>query len=71
MARKKWSDLTASQKRVVYVAGAAEAVMTAVALRDLATRPADEVRGSKTMWALAMFVQPFGPIAYLAAARRS
>jgi Phospholipase_D-nuclease N-terminal len=70
MARKQWSDLTPKQKRAVYVGGALETVITAAALRDLARRPTDEIRGSKVAWALAFFVQPFGPIAYLAAGRR-
>ncbi len=70
MAKKQWSDLTETQKRLVYVGGAIEAVMTAVALKDLARRSADEVRGPKAIWVLACFVQPVGPIAYLAAGRR-
>ena len=70
MAKKQWSDLTETQKRLVYVGGAIEAVMTAVALKDLARRSADEVRGPKAVWVLACFVQPVGPIAYLAAGRR-
>lgn len=71
MAAKKWSDLTTGQQRSVYVAGAIEAVLTVVALRDLARRPADSVRGPKTMWVLVAFVQPVGPLAYFATGRRS
>ncbi|MDQ6641845.1 MAG: PLDc N-terminal domain-containing protein [Actinomycetota bacterium] len=70
MAKKKWSDLTVLQKRAVYVGGAAESVITVAAVRDLAKRPAGDVRGPKAVWVLAFFVQPFGPIAYFAAARR-
>jgi hypothetical protein len=70
MARKKWSDLTVRQQRAVYVGGVLETIMTAAALRDLARRPAAEVRGPKVAWALALFVQPFGPITYFAAGRR-
>jgi hypothetical protein len=70
MGKKKWSDLTVPQKRAVYVGGAAEALITIAALRDLARRPADEVRGSKAAWVLAFFVQPIGPIGYFVAARR-
>ena len=51
-------------------AGAAEVVVTAVALRDLAHRPAAEVRGSKLAWVLSFIVQPFGPLAYFATGRR-
>jgi hypothetical protein len=45
-------------------------VVTVAALRDLARRPADEVRGTKTAWVLSFLVQPFGPIAYFAMGRR-
>lgn len=70
MAKKQWSDLTAKQKRAVYVGGAIETVVTLAALRDLARRPASQVRGPKAAWVLAFFVQPFGPVAYFATARR-
>ena len=53
------------------MAGAAvEIVLTTTALVDLARRPADQVRGSKALWALGCFVQPVGPVAYLALGRR-
>ena len=70
MSKKKWSHLTVAQKRIIYVAGAAEVVVTAAALRDLARRPADQVRGPKAAWVVAFFVQPVGPLAYFAAGKR-
>ena len=70
MANKKWSEMSPAQKRVVCVAGAVEVVLTTVAMRDLAKRPADQVRGPKPAWGLALFVQPFGPLAYFALGRR-
>ena len=48
-----------------------ELALTATALVDLAMRPAAEVRGRKAVWALAVFVQPVGPIAYLAWGRHA
>ncbi len=68
--KKKWSDLTPAQQRAIKVGGALEVVLTALALRDLARRPADEVHGSKALWAVSFVVQPFGPLAYFAAGRR-
>ncbi len=68
--KKNWSDLSATQQRLVIVAAAAEAVVTSVALRDLSRRPEAAVRGPKLAWRLACFVQPVGPIAYLLAGRR-
>ena len=71
MARKKWSDLTPTQQKLIVAGGVVEAVLTTVALRDLAKRPADEVRGRKAVWGLLSFVQPIGPVAYLLFGRRS
>jgi hypothetical protein len=68
--KKKWSDLTPTQQRLICVAGAVELVLTTVALRDLAERPAEQVRGPKALWRLGAFVQPVGPIAYLTVGRR-
>jgi hypothetical protein len=68
--KKTWSDLTPTQQRLIIVAGAAEAVLTTVAMRDLGRRPASAVRGPKLLWRLAGVVQPVGPIAYLVVGRR-
>ena len=70
MAKKKWSDLTPNQQRAIGVGGVLETVLTVAALRDLAKRPAEQVRGPKAAWVLGFFVQPFGPMAYFALARR-
>ena len=70
MAKKKWSELTPFQKRVIRVGTVCELVLTAAAVRDLARRDAAELRGPKVAWALAFFVQPFGPLTYFAAGRR-
>jgi hypothetical protein len=70
MGKRKWSDLTGRQRRLVVVGGLAELVVTTVASRDLASRSAQQVRGPKPLWALALLVQPVGPLAYLALGRR-
>jgi hypothetical protein len=70
MAKKSWSELTSTQQRLILAGGLVEAVLTAVALRDLRRRPADQVRGPKPAWFLASFVQPVGPLAYLLLGRR-
>jgi Phospholipase_D-nuclease N-terminal len=66
----RWSDLTRTQQRLIIALAAVEAALTATALVDLARRPARQVRGPKPLWALGCFVQPAGPIAYLALGRR-
>ena len=68
--KKQWSDLSSTQQRAIVVAAALEVVVTTVALVDLVRRPREQVRGPKALWALASFVQPVGPIAYLALGRR-
>ena len=68
--RKRWADFTRAQRVAIVAAGAAEIVLTAAALRDLARRPAGRVRGPKPMWVLGCLVQPVGPIAYLLVGRR-
>jgi hypothetical protein len=70
MAKKKWKDLSPAQQRWLIAGAAVEVVVTAVALRDLAMRPQDQVRGPKPLWALGCFVQPVGPPAYLLFGRR-
>jgi hypothetical protein len=58
-------------QRVAIVTGATvEVVLTTAALVDLARRPAAQVRGRKALWAIGCFVQPVGPVAYLALVRR-
>jgi hypothetical protein len=70
-AKKRWSDLTPMQHKAIIAGGAVELALTAVALCDLAQRPADEIRGRKWQWVLAFALQPFGPLAYLTNGRRS
>jgi hypothetical protein len=66
----RWSDLTGGQRALLVAVGCMEVALTATSLLDLARRDADGVRGPKALWALAVFVQPVGPIAYLTLGRR-
>jgi hypothetical protein len=68
--KKRWSDLSPQQQTAIVVGAIAELIMTTVALRDLAGRPASHVRGSKRLWILTFIVQPVGPILYLLRGRR-
>lgn len=68
--QKRWEDLTDGQKAAIVLLGAVEVVLTVVALRDLRRRPRAGVRGPKLLWAAGCFVQPVGPVAYLAIGRR-
>ena len=73
MARKRWSDLSPRQRRLIVVVGIAEGIVKTAALVDLRRRPADEVRGSKKVWATAIvLVNSVGvlPSAYFLFGRR-
>jgi Phospholipase_D-nuclease N-terminal len=67
---QRWNDLTRTQQRLIIALTAVEIALTATALVDLARRPARQVRGPKPLWLLGCFVQPVGPLAYLALGRR-
>ena len=67
---KRWDELTDRQQKSIIVLAGVELIITTVALIDLARRPAEQVRGPKALWALGCFIQPIGPIAYLAGGRR-
>jgi hypothetical protein len=68
--QQRWEDLSPRQQAAIVVLGAVEVVVTVVALRDLARRPRAQVRGPKPLWLVGCFVQPVGPVAYLALGRR-
>ena len=70
MARREWSDLPRWQRAAAMVLAPVEVALTAVAAADLARRPRRLVRGPKLLWWSAIFVQPVGPVAYLAWGRR-
>lgn len=70
--KQKWSQMSSGQKFAVLTVASIELALTATALVDLVRRPAEQVRGPKALWALGVFIQPVGPIAYLTVgARRS
>ncbi|TPG17819.1 DUF5652 family protein [Pedococcus bigeumensis] len=71
--RKKWSDLSPGARRAIGSVAVLEGVFKAVALVDLARRPAAQVRGSKVAWATAITVVNSAgvvPLAYFLRGRR-
>ncbi len=70
MARKKWSDLSDSQKAGLIIAGALQVGLLAAALWDLAHRKPEEVRGDRRMWAGLVFINWLGPLAYFTIGRK-
>lgn len=73
MGNKRWADLSPNTRRFVVTAAAVEGILKAAALVDLARRPAEEVRGPKASWALAIvLINSVGavPLTYFAYGRR-
>jgi hypothetical protein len=73
-ARRSWSELSPRTRRVILVAGTAEAVLKVAALADLRRRPANQIRGSKLTWAgFVTVVNSFGvaPLVYFRFGRRT
>jgi hypothetical protein len=73
MARRRWNDLSPRTRRLIVVGGVFEASLKAVALTDLARRPAGQVRGPRWLWAVGLvLVNSVGaaPLVYLLAGRR-
>ncbi|NUU26445.1 MAG: PLDc_N domain-containing protein [Streptomycetaceae bacterium] len=73
MSGKKWGELSSRSRRLVVFGAVAESVLKAIALADLARRPAEQVRGPKPAWAV--FLTVFnsvgaGPVVYWLFGRR-
>ena len=72
MARR-WSDLSARNRKLIIMAAIAEAGLKTAVLIDLKRRPASQIRGSKWMWvAIAVLVNSAGagPLSYFVFGRR-
>jgi len=68
--KKRWSDLSPTQRRAIIAAGVAQNSLLVAALVDLRRRPAKTVRGDKQLWAAFSFVGWIGPISYFAYGRK-
>lgn len=71
--KKRWSDLSPGTRRAITIGAAVDMSLRAVAIADLVKRPQSQVKGSKTLWAIALAVigsVGLVPIAYLAWGRR-
>jgi hypothetical protein len=68
--RKKWSELSDRNRRLITILGVIEGVLLVATLVDIRRRPADQIKGSKRMWTAIAFVNIVGPIAYFVFGRR-
>lgn len=68
MTKKRWSDLDPRLRQALLIDGAFETGLKIATLIDLAQRPRSAIRGSKSMWALALALVNSGgilPVIYL------
>lgn len=69
----RWSDLSERTRRLILLGATFEGLLKVMALLDLRRRPASDVRGSKTKWAMAIvLINSVGavPVGYLVYGRR-
>lgn len=52
------------QRVVIISLGLVELGLKLAAARDIQRRPADQIRGRKWLWSLALLVNTFGPLGY-------
>jgi hypothetical protein len=72
-ARGQWSDLSQRTRRLVIAGAVAEAILKVAALVDIKRRPANQIRGSKRLWATVVTVVSSAgvvPISYFVFGRR-
>ena len=71
--RRRWSDLSERNRRLITITAVAEGVLKLAALIDLKRRPASQVRGPKWLWATLLAVVGSAgilPVSYFLFGRR-
>ena len=68
---RRWDELSWPARIVVMLTTAVQISLAVSAWTDLATRPVDQVRGAKRVWALVISVNFVGPLAYFLWGRRT
>jgi hypothetical protein len=72
-ARRRWSELSERNRRLLITAAVAEGILKLAALMDIKRRPASQIRGPKWLWAAVVAVGSSAgvvPIAYFVLGRR-
>lgn len=67
---KRWDELTEAQQVAVIILGLVQVALLAGALWDIYRRPPEKINGAKGWWAIASFINYFGPIAYFTFGRK-
>lgn len=68
--KKKWSEFTPTEQRLMVVGGLVQLTLMVSAQRDISKRPAEAIRGPKWLWRLVSMINFVGPVAYFAVGRR-
>ena len=68
--KRRWSDLSPTQRRAIIGAGIVQNSLLVAALVDIRRRPQKKVRGDKRLWAAGAFVSWIGPIAWFTYGRK-
>jgi NADH:ubiquinone oxidoreductase subunit B-like Fe-S oxidoreductase len=70
---KRWSDFSPRTRKLIIVAGVAEAGLKVAAGIDLKCRTAEQVRGPKWAWFAGMLINSAGliPLSYFVFGRRN
>ncbi len=70
VTKKQWSDMSPQKQMAISVAGLVQVALLGAALIDIRRRPAEQINGSKKLWAMAAFINFAGPIAYFVFGRK-
>ena len=68
--KKHWSEISTGRRCAIVIAGIAQLMLQAAALRDISKRTPAQVNGPKVGWVAASFINFFGPIAYFVVGRK-
>lgn len=68
--KKKWKDFKPWQKASAILMGIIQVSLLIAALVDIRRRPAEQIRGRKSLWAMVAFVNYVGPISYFIFGRK-
>lgn len=71
MTRKRWNDLSGTQKIMIIVGGVVQIGLLVAAQIDIYRKPESEIKGPKSLWRAIVFVNYVGPIAYFTLGWRS
>ncbi|NJP04352.1 MAG: PLDc_N domain-containing protein [Chloroflexaceae bacterium] len=70
MQRKRWEELSTKQKGFILLLGVVQVTLLLAALADLRKRPSSQIKGSKRLWNLVVFINFVGPLAYFLFGRK-